>query len=117
MKKIGYVIIVVFACAWLIKEIAMPVTAALVYSNAYIKQAYECDTAMEASWYYTQDNSIPPESEVTQLLACHDYDKTRKVLLMSGLPEEYLAWLGLKGLELYQRSPEEYVRQHRFTKR
>ena len=26
--------------------------------------------------------------------------------------EEYLSWLGLKSLELYQRSPEEYVKEH-----
>jgi hypothetical protein len=51
------------------------------------------------------------------LLACHDYDKARKILLMSGLPEEYLSYLGLKALELYQRPAEEFVRLHRFRER
>lgn len=78
---------------------------------------FECDTAMESSWYYTQNENMNNKSEVIQLLACHEYDKTRKVMLMSGLPEEYLSWLGLQSLELYQRPPEEFVRQHRFTER
>ena len=107
MKKVGKTIVVVFAAAWLIKEVLAPIGAAVFLSNKYMELAFECDTAMESSWYFTQDQKIDPESEVTQLLICHEYDKTRKLLLMSGLPEDYLSWLGLKSLELYQRPPEE----------
>jgi len=117
MKKIGFVIVVMFAAGWLVKEILLPVSVALIYSKEYMKLTYECDTAMEASWYYRQNESIPKESEIVQLLNCHEYDKIRKILLTSGLPESYLSWLGLKSLELYQRSPEEFVKQHRFVER
>ena len=72
---------------------------------------------MEAAWYYSQTEQLPHESETVQLLACHDYDKARKMLLMSGLPEDYLSWLGLKSLEIYQRPPEEFVELHRFRER
>ena len=82
-----------------------------------MRETAECDTAMEADWYYRQEDVVTNESDVVQLLACHEYDKTRKAMLMSGLPEAYLAWLGLKSLELNQRSPEEFVEQHRFRNR
>lgn len=117
MKMLWKSVIFVFALAWLFKEIVMPLTAAGIYSQQYMELTYECDTAMEASWYYRQNDQVDKKSEVTQLLACHDYDKTRKVMLISGLPEEYLSWLGLKSLDIYQRNPEEYVKQHRFTVR
>jgi hypothetical protein len=82
-----------------------------------MENAHACDTAMEASWYYTQKTEFDQKSEVVQLMACHEYDKTRKIMLSSGLPEAYLSWLGLKSLELYQRSPEEFVMLHRFIER
>ena len=117
MKGIAKIVIVIFAIGWLSKEIIFPVTTAIIYSNKYMKLTVECDTAMEASWYYSQEKKFDKKSEVTQLLICHEYDKVRKIMLISGLPEEYLSWLGLKSLELYQRSPEEYVKEHRFVER
>ena len=117
MSRLGKAIVVVFALAWLLKEIVLPVGAAAVLSHKYMKLTPACDTAMEASWYYRQEDLVERESEVIQLLVCHEYDKTRKLLLISGLPEEYLSWLGLKSLEINQRTPEEYVEHHRFTQR
>lgn len=117
LARTGKLVVVVFAMAWLIKEVVMPVGAAAVYSSDYMALAFQCDEAMEASWYYRQDKSFDPRTEIVQMLSCHDYDKTRKLMLMAGLPEAYLSWLGLKSLELYQRPPEEYVEQHRFTVR
>ena len=70
---------------------------------------------MDDSWFYGTE--LLQESEQVQLLACHDYDKARKIMLMAGLPEDYLSFLGLKALELYQRPAEEMARQHRFTVR
>ncbi len=117
MKRIAVSVITVFAILWIIKEILIPVGAAALYSYEYMELTVACDTAMEASWYYRQNEQVPVESETVQLLSCHDYDKTRKILLLSGLPESYLAWLGLKSLEIYQRPPEEFVEQHRFKER
>lgn len=117
MKKFARIFIVLFACLWIGKEIVLPIGTAALYSADYMDAVVECDTSMEASWYYRQDGAVTRESDVVQMLACHEYDKTRKLLLMSGLPEDYLSWLGLKSLELYQRSPEEFVEQHRFRDR
>jgi len=99
------------------KEVLLPIGAAAFWSGEYMALVVECDRAMEASWYYRQGERIPAQSEVVQLLACHDYDKTRKLMLTAGLPESYLAWLGLQSLEIYQRPAEEFARQHRFTQR
>jgi len=115
MKKASTIILVIFALSWLIKEVIYPVGTALIYSKKFMRLAHACDTAMEASWFYRQDSLITDKSEIVQMSVCHNYDKTRKVLLMSGLPESYLSWLGLKSLELYQRSPNEFVQQHRFV--
>ena len=116
MKKILHSIISIFAILWILKEIVYPLGTAIFFSNTYMKLTIECDNAMEGNWYNTQENNISNEDTI-QLLICHDYDKTRKVLLMSGLPEEYLSWLGLKALEIYQRPASEYVKQHKFIER
>ena len=117
MTSIARYVIVIFAIGWLSKEIIFPGGIAIYYSNLYMKLTVECDTAMEASWYYQQDENFSEEAEIVQLLSCHEYDKVRKIMLFSGLPEEYLSWLGLKSLEIYQRPAEEYVEQHRFNQR
>ena len=117
LYRLRWSIVVTVASLWTLKEIVLPMSAAALLSRKYMAQAIECDTAMEASWYLRQGERIPAESDVVELLACHDYDKTRKLMLLAGLPETYLSWLGLRSLELYQRPAEEYVRQHRFTER
>lgn len=106
--------IIVFSFAWISKEIVLPASAAYLYSEKYMELVVACDTAMDDSWYHGDDNK---KSEIAHLLDCHDYDKTRKILLISGLPKEYLSYLGLKALELYQRPAEEFAKQHRFEKR
>ncbi|MBL7004957.1 MAG: TIGR03982 family His-Xaa-Ser system protein [Gammaproteobacteria bacterium] len=97
------------------KEVLLPAFVGAYYYYPYQEYVVACDTAMDDSWYY-KDNTLD-KSEQVQLLACHDYDKARKIMLMSGLPEEYLSYLGLKALDLYQRPAEEFVRLHRFRER
>ena len=110
--------VISLATLWIAKEVIAPALAAAVYSNRYMELVVLCDTAMNASWYMQQnDSDLLENSELVQMLDCHDYDKTRKVLLMSGLPEDYLSYLGLRALEIHQRSPEEFVEQHRFREK
>jgi His-Xaa-Ser system protein (TIGR03982 family) len=115
--RLRWAIVIVFAAMWIIKEVIVPASAAVFLSEKYMALVVECDEAMEASWYFRQIEDFPAETEVVQMLACHDYDQTRKAMLMAGLPEEYLSWLGLKSLEIYQRPADEFARQHRFTER
>ena len=98
-----------------IKVVIIPLFVGIYYYYPFQRLVIACDTAMEDSWFYGSE--VLQESEQIQLLDCHDYDKARKIMLMSGLPENYLSFLGLKALELYQRPAEEMARQHRFTVR
>jgi His-Xaa-Ser system protein (TIGR03982 family) len=116
IKTISLIIIALFSLLWIIKEVLFPITIAALYSKEYMDLAYKCDTAMESSWYNSQ-NKPNDKSEKIQMLDCHEYDKTRKILLMSGLPDSYTSWLGLKTLDLYQRPAEEYVEKHRFKEK
>ena len=98
-----------------LKLVVVPLFVGIYYYYPFQSFVIACDTAMEDSWFYGSE--VLQESEQVQLLACHDYDKARKTMLMAGLPEDYLSFLGLKALELYQRPAEEMARQHRFTVR
>jgi len=109
--------LIILAVVFAIKEIFFPLTAAALYSFEFMDRIHECDSAMEAHWYETSKKDETQHSLTVELLSCHEYDLVRKKLLISGLPEEYLSWLGLKALEINQRSPEEFVRQHKFTER
>ncbi len=120
LKKISNIffksIISIFCFFWVLKEIILPVGVGSLYSFKFMKLVNKCDTAMESSWYYKQDKTIE-KSELIQMLDCHEYDKVRKLLLMSGLSEYYLSYLSLKSLDLYQKNPEEFVKQHRFREK
>ena len=94
----------------------MPLGVASVASFKYMGLVVSCDAAMEAHWY--GDPSVESERAAdVQLLDCHDYDKTRKLMLFAGLPEDYLAWLGLRALEIHQRPISELVEDHKFRER
>lgn len=115
LNKLFKVVIIIFAATWTVKEIIIPVSVGAYYYSTYQELVVLCDTAMDDSWFHGKDTL--GDSEKIQLLSCHDYDKTRKIMLVSGVPEQYLSYLGLKALELYQRPAEEFVKQHRFTER
>jgi His-Xaa-Ser system protein (TIGR03982 family) len=107
-----------FCVLWIGKEVLAPATAAAVYSQDYMRLAMLCDTAMNSSWFIQQtDDPELRKTELIQMLDCHEYDKVRKIMLIFGLPENYLSYLGLRALEVHQRSAEEFVEQHRFTER
>jgi len=98
-----------------LRFVVVPIIVGAYYYLPFQGYVVACDTAMDDSWFYGTE--LLQESEQIQLLACHDYDKARKIMLMAGLPEDYLSFLGLRALELYQRPAEEMARQHRFTVR
>ena len=111
------VAVIILGIGWTSKEVLFPLGAALIYSNQFMAQTIACDTAMESAWYGPKQNQMEQKAQDIHLLDCHDYDKTRKILLISGLPEEYLSWLGLRALEIYQRPASEMAEQHRFKER
>jgi len=107
-----------FCLAWLLKNIIAPVGALAFYYDEYLTLSSGCATAMDESWFIEQKGH--PQLDKTaqvHLLVCHEYDKTRKVMLSMGLSEDVLSYLGLKALEINQRTAEEFVEQHRFQER
>lgn len=108
----------VFSILWIGKEVLLPVTVAIATYYPYMDLVRKCDSAMNSSWFIKQmDDTKLNKTELIQMLDCHDYDKVRKVMLISGLPEDYLSYLGLKALELHQQSSDRIVEQHRFIER
>lgn len=110
--------VTLFCFLWIMKEVVVPGSVAMYTYDKFIQYVQKCDTAMNSSWYLkdTVSDSLR-KSEMVQMLDCHEYDKLRKVMLLSGLSEDYLAYLGLKALELNQRSINDLAEPHRFQER
>jgi His-Xaa-Ser system protein (TIGR03982 family) len=118
MKKVALLLVSLASIAWLAKYVALPAFAYLKYADEYQYLAGKCANAMDESWFLEQkgDPSLDKTAQI-HLLDCHEYDVTRKTMLSMGLSENVLSYLGLKGLEINQRTTEEFVQQHRFRER
>ncbi|OZG70870.1 hypothetical protein BTA51_23830 [Hahella sp. CCB-MM4] len=107
-----------FCIAWLGKYLIAPGLALAIYYDDYIELSSACANAMDETWFAEQEqNESLNHTAQVHLLICHDYDKTRKLMLTAGLSEDLLSYLGLKALELDQKGTEALVQQHRFTER
>lgn len=118
MRRLFYVCASLLCLAWLGIYLVMPISAYFIYKNQFMKQSAECSLAMDESWYIEQLNA--PELEATtkiHLMSCHEYDKTRKVMLSMRVPETVVEYLGLEAIELHQRTVEALTEQHRFQER
>lgn len=117
-KNLFRVIIGVFCLIWLVKNAVAPTAAFVFFYNDYLNLSSECADAMDESWFLEQ-KGLPALDKTAQvhLFACHEYDKTRKIMLSMGVSESALAYIGLKALEINQKSAEEFVEQHRFQQR
>ena len=118
MDKFFRLSLALFCIGWLIKNIVVPLSVGIYSYTPFIELVAKCDMAMNSSWYISQlNNPQLSKSEQVQMLDCHEYDELRKIMLISGLSEDYLSYLGLKALEIHQRSIEDMVKQHRFIER
>uniref|UniRef100_A6VXJ1 TIGR03982 family His-Xaa-Ser system protein n=1 Tax=Marinomonas sp. (strain MWYL1) TaxID=400668 RepID=A6VXJ1_MARMS len=118
MKTIFYAGVAIFCFSWTGKNIIAPGYAYLLYSDKYIYLAGQCANAMDETWFIEQKgNDTLNKTAQIHLLSCHEYDVTRKIMLSLGLNEDVLSYLGLRALEVHQRSTEEFVQQHRFNER
>lgn len=54
------------------------------------------------------------QSAENALIACHDYDKLRKVMNMNGVSNEMLSYLGLQAIEEKEYELQEFIRIHEF---
>jgi len=118
MKRVFYFIISLCCIAWMGIYVVSPVFAYFYYKNQFMEQTAECSLAMDETWYIEQlESKTLNQTAKVHLLACHEYDKTRKIMLAMRVPESVLGYLGLEAIELHQRSIEPLIEQHRFRER
>lgn len=111
-------VVVAFCLLWIGKVLLLPSVAYLYYKDDFIELSSRCGTAMDETWFLAQqkDGLLNKTGDV-HLMVCHDYDKLRKKLLILGVSESVLAYLGLEALELQQKSVSDIVEPHRFLER
>ena len=117
MRVVFQVLVAIFCIGWVSKELLLPGFAAIRYSKTYVDMVERCDIAMESAWYGELEDPIEMAARNVHLMDCHEYDKTRKKMLFMGLPESYLAWLGLRSLDIHQRPASDLAEQHMFIER
>jgi His-Xaa-Ser system protein (TIGR03982 family) len=118
IKTVFQLVVIVFCITWLGKNIVAPAMAYVYFQTDYKRLASQCANAMDETWFVEQEglDELEQSAEI-HLMVCHEYDKTRKVMLVMGLSENVLAYLGLKALETEQQPVSRLVEQHRFRER
>lgn len=117
-RHVAIFIVCSFCLLWIAKNILMPIGTYLYFKDEYVSLSGLCANAMDESWFVEQsDMHNKDELTAIHLLDCHEYDKTRKLMLSAGLSEHILSYLGLSGLEIGQKSADRLVEQHRFIER
>lgn len=108
----------VFCVCWLTLNIVFPVVGYGIYGSEYKELSSKCADAMDETWFVEQlkDEQLNVSSKI-HLMNCHEYDKTRKIMLSLGVSEHLLSYLNLEALELNQISVDRFVEQHRFNER
>ena len=120
LKIIFQVVVVVFCIFWLVKEILAPGYVYLKYIDDYKSLVNECARAMDTHWDVEMSNLKSEDltnSTKTGLIVCHEYDKTRKMLLSFGISEYILSYAGLESLEVGPQMIDEIIKPHIFTSR
>ncbi|WP_114784320.1 TIGR03982 family His-Xaa-Ser system protein [Vibrio tetraodonis] len=103
---------------WSLYYPTLPIAIYSYYKNDFMVQTAECSLAMDETWYIEQvgSNKLNQTAQV-HLIACHEYDKTRKIMLAMRVPEAMLGYLGLEAIELHQRTIKPLTEQHKFLER
>jgi His-Xaa-Ser system protein (TIGR03982 family) len=118
MNKWFKLFVSAFCILWITKNGVLPVAGYFWFKSEFITQTNKCSNAMDESWFIEQSgNKALINTTKIHLLDCHEYDKTRKIMLTLGVPETVLAYLGLIAVELHPRSATELSEPHRFTSR
>lgn len=118
MKRVFYLSISLLCAVWIGIYVVVPVAAYWYYKNEFMVQTAKCSLAMDETWYIEQvGSSRLNQTAQVHLITCHEYDKTRKIMLAMRVPEPVLGYLGLEAIELHQRSIELLTEQHKFRER
>ncbi|WP_374962219.1 TIGR03982 family His-Xaa-Ser system protein [Spongiibacter tropicus] len=118
MRKLFQISVTLFCLSWLLKNIALPLGGYFYLKSDYLTQTSQCANAMDETWFVEQEQSESlNKTAQVHLLACHEYDKTRKMMIALGVTENILSYIELNALEINQHSIEQFVEHHRFPNR
>jgi hypothetical protein len=105
-----------------INEYAKPWIAGELYREDYKRLALECDRVMHDE-VVLRDRVLDEEKKKLMmvsadvgLLACHEYDKLRKRMLIMGMTDEQLALLGLEALDIEMIPVSKMADPHRMPR-
>lgn len=104
------------------KLVVMPVVAEHMYKDRYKDLMFECDDSMREHMIAKNRFRLAPSDENNAelraaevgLVACHEYDKMRKDMIIWGVSEAQLARYGLEAIEEKSKDVTELVRSHEF---
>jgi len=118
IRALFYVTVTLFCVGWLGKNIIAPSAGYFLFKDEYIQLSSQCANAMDETWFAEQekDDGLNKSSKI-HLLVCHEYDKLRKKMLIFGVSENTLSYLGLTALETGQQPASRIIEQHRFQSR
>lgn len=92
------------------------------HADEYRRLVVECDQAMHDEAALRMAELPADKAQLLRttgdvgLMACHEYDKLRKRLLIAGVSEHRLSLLGLEGLEVERIPVSRMVEPHRMPR-
>lgn len=104
------------------QEYVRPWMVLKLNADEYKALAFNCDMAMHEEAAIRQYDKCSTEDKALRLSAdvgmmvCHDYDKFRKKMLISGVSEDHLAMLGIEVLEIEKITVKQMVDAHRMDR-
>jgi hypothetical protein len=105
-----------------VKYVVAPKWAMETYAETYKEYLFQCDNVMRSHLItkhqvmanVTEQSVRALEAAELGLVSCHEYDKLRKRLLILGVTEHELAYLGLQKIEENEDAVREFVDTHEF---
>ena len=99
-----------------------PAVAKELWASDYKQLMYECDNAMREHYIAKKAVELTPSKSTVSVLkatelaimACHDYDKLRKQMIVWGLDSDALALIGLEAIEEKAYELDHFVQIHEF---
>jgi len=119
LSKLSLVIIAGCLLTIVCVEYLQPLIGKTLYSQQYQKLSIDCDNAMHNE-VALREGTVPSsetpllsKTAEIELMVCHEYDKTRKKMLVMGVTDNYLSYLTLLALETEKIPVSKMVEPHR----
>ena len=107
-----------FCFLWVLINVLSPSAALVLLGYRYFELSAKCTLAMDQTWFADKEDNVKLDlTSNVMLLICHEYDKTRKIMLSMGVNEDVLSYLNLLSSETHQKTISDLSDPHRFLNR